>query len=327
MRYELRKLVFRRECIILLAVFVGYAVFFAVRIKPTNSMLEESVSQYEQHMQEMPETVTKLKQRTDSAPTEYIRKDFEKALACYNVRYEYTPYDSWAVQLGFGIISMREADIVLLLLLLAILSPIFAREKECGMYQLIYTAKGGKSKAFRSKLGAALLLTLIVTLVFCLAIAALTFFRRDIPLSCLSQPVQAFPDLHFCPFALSVGGLLFLHFLIRLCVCLLAVSVMFVFSAFVRGSFAVLGCSAGVMGTLIAMTEISPSAAHLLSKLGLTALFDFTSYLKGYDTVNVFGVPVFKLTLAVLFTVLLIITLFSLSCCIFTRQRRFKNAA
>lgn len=327
MRYELRKLVFRRECIILLAVFVGYAVFFAVRIKPTTSMLEESVSQYEQHMQEMPDTVRKLKQRADTAPTEYIRKDFEKALDSYNVRYDYTPYDSWAVQLGFGIISMREADIVLLLLVLAVLSPIFAREKECGMYQLIYTTKGGKSKAFRSKLGAALLTTFAVTLVFCLTVIAVTFARRDIPLSCLSQPVQAFPDLNHCPFGLSVGGLLFSHFLIRLCVCLLAVSVMFVFSAFVRGSFAVLGCSAVVMGTLIGLAVISQSASHLLSKLGLTALFDFTSYLKGYDTVNVLGEPVFKLTLAVLFTVLLIITLFSLSYCIFTRQRRSKNAA
>ena len=199
MRFELRKLIFRRECIILLAVFVGYAVFFAVRIKPTSSMLEESVGQYEQHMQEMPETVKRLKQRADSAPTEYIRRDFEKALDSYNVRYDYAPYDSWAVQLGFGIISMREADIVLLLLVLAVLSPIFAREKECGMYQLIYTTKGGKSKAFRSKLGAVLLITFAVTLVFSLTIIAVTFARRDIPLSCLSQPVQAFPDLYFCP--------------------------------------------------------------------------------------------------------------------------------
>ena len=99
MRYELRKLVFRRECIILLAVFVGYAVFFAVRIKPTSSMLEESVSQYEQHMQEMPDTVRKLKQRADTAPTEYIRKDFEKALDSYNVRYDYASDDAGAVQL------------------------------------------------------------------------------------------------------------------------------------------------------------------------------------------------------------------------------------
>ncbi len=327
MRYELRKLVFRRECIILLAVFAGYAVFFAVRIKPTNSMLEESVGQYEQHMQQMPETVLKLRQRADSAPTEYIRRDFEKAFDSYNVRYDYTPYDSWAVQLGFDIISMREADIVLLLLVLAVLSPIFAREKECGMYQLIFTTKGGKSRAFRSKLGAALLMTFAMTFVYCVTIIAVTFARRDIPLSCLSQPVQAFPDLHLCPFGLSVGGLLFSHFLIRLCVCLLTVSVMFVFSAFVRGSFAVLGCSAAVIGALLGITTIFESFAHLLSKLGLTALLDFTSYLKGYDTVNVMGVPVFKLTLAIVFTVLLIITLFSLSYCIFTHQRRSKNAA
>ena len=315
MRYELRKLVFRRECIILLAVFVGYAVFFAVRIKPTSSMLEESVSQYEQHMQEMPDTVRKLKQRADTAPTEYIRKDFEKALDSYNVRYDYTPYDSWAFQLGFGIISMREADIVLLLLVLAVLSPIFAREKECGMYQLIYTTKGGKSKAFRSKLGAALLITFAVTLVFCLTVIAVTFARRDIPLSCLSQPVQAFPDLNHCPFGLS-----------SLLDALYARASVFAFPSLYDAAPMVVR-EAAVMGTLIGLAVISQSASHLLSKLGLTALFDFTSYLKGYDTVNVLGVPVFKLTLAVLFTVLLIITLFSLSYCIFTHQRRSKNAA
>lgn len=327
MRYELRKLLFRRECIILLAVFVGYAVFFAVRIKPTSSMLEESVSQYEQHMQQMPETVMKLKQRADSAPTEYIRRDFEKALDSYNVRYDVAPYDSWAVQLGFGIISMREADIVLVLLVLAVLSPIFAREKECGMYQLIYTTKCGKSKAFRSKLGAALLITFAVTLVFCLTVIAVTFARRNIPLSCLSQLIQAFPDLHYCPFGLTVAGLLFSHFCMRLCVCLFAVAVMFVISAFLKNSFAVLGCSAAVIGSLIVIGEASKSAAHFLSKLGLTILFDFASYLKGYDTVNVFGFPVFKLTLAVLFTALLTLTLFSLSYCFFTRKRRYKNAA
>lgn len=327
MRYELRKLLFRRECIILLAVFVGYAVFFAVRIKPTNSMLEESVSQYEQHMQQMPETVMKLKQRADSAPTEYIRRDFEKALECYNVRYEHTPYDSWAVQLGFGIISMREADIVLLLLVLAILSPIFARERECGMYQLIYTTKGGKSRAFRSKLFCSLALTSALVFVFELMMTAIVFIRRDIPLSCLSQPIQAFPDLHYCPFGLTVAGLLFSHFCMRLCVCLFAVAVMFVISAFLKNSFAVLGCSAVVIGSLIGIGEASKSAAHFLSKLGLTALLDFTNYLKGYYTVNVFGFPVFKLTLAVLFTALLTLTLFSLSYCFFTRKRRYKNAA
>ena len=327
MRYELRKLIFRRECIILLAVFVGYAVFFAVRIKPTSSMLEESVSQYEQHMQQMPETVMKLKQRADSAPTEYIRRDFEKAMECYNVRYEYTPYDSWAVQLGFGIISMREADVALLILVLAFLSSVFTREKECGMYQLIYTTKGGKSRAFRAKFACSLAVTLALVFVFELIMTAIAFIRRDIPLSCLSQPIQAFPDLHYCPFGLTVTGLLFSHFCMRLCVCLFAVAVMFVISAFLKNSFAVLGCSAVVIGSLIGIGEASKSAAHFLSKLGLTALLDFTNYLKGYYTVNVFGFPVFKLTLAVLFTALLTLTLFSLSYCFFTRKRRYKNAA
>ncbi len=327
MRYEFRKLLLRRESLILFAVFIAYCVFMFVRIQPSVSSLEESVGSYEQHMQQMPDEVRKLKQRAENAPTKYIRRDFEKALECYNVRYEHTPYDSWAVQLGFGIISMREADIVLLLLVLAILSPIFAREKECGMYQLIYTTKGGKSRAFRAKFACSLAVTLALVFVFELMMTAIVFIRRDIPLSCLSQPIQAFPDLHYCPFGLTVAGLLFSHFCMRLCVCLFAVAVMFVISAFLKNSFAVLGCSAAVIGSLIGIGKASKSAAHFLSKLGLTALLDFTDYLKGYYTVNVFGFPVFKLTLAVLFTALLTLTLFSLSYCIFTRKRRYKNAA
>lgn len=327
MRYELRKLLFRRESLILFAAFIAYCVFMFVRVQPSVSSLEESVGSYEQHMQQMPDEVRKLKQRAENAPTKYIRRDFEKAMECYNVRYEYTPYDSWAVQLGFGIISMCEADIVLLLLVLAILSPIFAREKECGMYQLIYTTKGGKSRAFRSKLACALAVTAALVFVFELMMTAIVFIRRDIPLSCLSQPIQAFPDLHYCPFGLTVAGLLFSHFCMRLCVCLFAVAVMFVFSAFLKNSFAVLGCSAVVIGSLIGIGEASKSAAHFLSKLGLTALLDFTNYFKGYYTVNVFGFPVFKLTLAILFTMTMTMTLFSLSYCFFTRKRRYKNAA
>ena len=327
MRYELRKLLFRRESLILFAAFIAYCVFMFVRIQPSLPMLEDSVGSYEQHLQQMPDEIRKLRQRAESAPTEYIRRDFEKQLECYNVRYEYTPYDSWAVQLGLGIISMREADIVLLLLVLAILSPIFAREKECGMYQLIYTTKGGKSRAFRSKLVCSLAVTAALVFVFELTMTAIVFIRRDIPLSCLSQPIQAFPDLHYCPFGMTVAGLLFSHFCVRLCVCLFAAAVMFVSSAFLKNSFAVLGCSAVVIGTLVGIGEASKSAAHFISRLGLTALLDFSSYLKGYDTVNVFGRPVFKLTLALMFTAALTLCLFSLSYCIFTRKRRYRNAA
>lgn len=327
MRYELRKLLFRRESLILVAALIAYCVVVFVRVQPSVSSLEDSVGSYEQHMQQMPDEVRKLKQRAENAPTEYIRKDFEKALECYNVRYEYTPYDSWAVQLGFGIISMREADIALLLLVLAFLSPIFARELECGMYQLIYTTKGGKSRAFRSKLVCSLAVTAALVFVFELMMIAIVFIRRSLPLSCLSQPVQVFPYLHYCPFGLTVAELLFSHFCMRLCVCLFAVSVMFVISALLKNSFAVLGCSAVVIGLLVGIGEALTTAAHFFSKLGLTALLDFSSYLKGYDTVNVFGFPVFKLTLAVLLTVVLTLTLFTLSYCIFTRKRRFKNVA
>ena len=327
MRYELRKLLFRRESLILFAAFIAYCVFMFVRVQPSVSSLEESVGQYERHMQQLPDEVRKLKQRAENAPTKYIRRDFEKALECYNVRYEYTPYDSWAVQLGFGLISMKETDIALMILVLAFLSPIFAREHECGMYRLIYTTKGGKNRVFRSKLACSLAVTAALVLVFELTMTAIVFIRRSLPLSCLLQPVQALPDLHYCPFGMTAAGLIFSHFCVRLCVCLFAAAVMFVSSAFLKNSFAVLGCSAVVIGTLVGIGEASKSAAHFISRLGLTALLDFSSYLKGYDTVNVFGRPVFKLTLALMFTAALTLCLFSLSYCIFTRKRRYRNAA
>ena len=329
MRYELKKLLWRRESLILLAILVGYIAFFTARIDRggTYTDVDTSMRSFELHQTEMIDTVTSLRERAEAAPTDYIKADYEKAFNSYNVKYEFEPIDTVAVQSGLSLCYLSEINIAFLLFVISLVSSVIAREHECGMYQLLYTTKGGRARLFRQKLAAAFVLVCLITVVFTFSIFICIWQKRELSFSALSAPMQSLEMFYYCPFSLSIMGYLLLLCLVRILDAMLIVGLIFLLSSAVKNSFAVMGCSACFAIGLYYIPIIFTGSEHTLSKLGLFCLLDLNGYLSGYDTVNVFGVPVFSFVLTLLFTLTLTVSLFALSYNIFCHERRSHNAA
>ncbi len=329
MIYELKKLLWRRESLILLAILVGYIAFFTARIDNggTYTDVNTSMQYFELHQTEMTDTVTALRERAKAAPTDYIRADHEKAFNSYNVKYEFEPIDTVAVQSGLSLCSLSEINIVFLLFVISLVSSVIAREHECGMYQLLYTTKGGRPRLFGQKLAASFVLVCLITVTFTLTVFICVWQRRGLNYGALSAPVQSLEMFYYCPFRLSIMGYLLLLCLVRILDAMLIVGLIFLLSSAVKNSFAVMGCSACFAIGLYYIPIIFTGSEHTLSKLGLFCLLDLNGYLSGYDTVNVFGVPVFSFVLTLLFTLTLTVSVFALSYNIYCRERRSHNAA
>ena len=329
MRYELKKLLWRRESLILLAILVGYIAFFTARIDRggTYTDVDTSMQGFEAHQAEMTDTVLALRERAEAAPTDYIKADYEKAFNSYNVRYEFEPIDTIAVQSGLSMCSLSEINIAFLLFVISLVSPVIAREHECGMYQLLYTTKGGRSRLFRQKLAAAFVLVCLISLVFTFSIFICIWQKRELSFSALSAPLQCMEMFYYCPFRLNILEYLLMLCVVRILSAMIAVGLIFLLSTVFKNSFAIMGVSACLVGGLYYIPKIFKGTEHTLSKLGLLSLLDLQGYLSGYDTVNVFGVPLFSFALSLLFTLMLSVSLFALSYNIFCRERRSHNVA
>lgn len=329
MKSELKKLLWRRESLILLFLLVGYLIFFTARIDRggTYTDVNTSMQGFEAHQAEMTDTVLALRERAEAAPTDYIRTDYEKAYNSYNVKYEFEPIDTVAVQSGLTLCSLSEINIAFLLLVISLVSPVIAREHECGMYQLLYTTKGGRARLFRQKLAAAFVLVCLISVVFTFSIFICIWQRRGLSFSALSAPLQSMEMFYLCPFRLNILLYLLLLCAVRIMSAMIAVGLIFLLSTVFKNSFAVMGVSACLAGGLYYIPKIFEGTEHTLSKLGLLSLLDLQGYLSGYDTVNVFGVPVFSFVLTLLFTLTLTVSVFVLSYNIFCRERRSHNVA
>ena len=329
MRYELKKLLWRRESLILLAILVGYIAFFTARVDKggTYTDVDTSMQGFEAHQAEMTDTVLALRERAEAAPTDYIKADYEKAFNSYNVKYEFEPIDTVAVQSGLTLCSLSEINIAFLLFVISLVSPVIAREHECGMYQLLYTTEGGRARLFRQKLAAAFVLVCLISVVFTFSIFICIWQKRGLSFGALSAPLQSLEMFYLCPFRLNILLYLLLLCTVRIMSAMIAVGLIFLLSTVFKNSFAVMGVSACLAGGLYYIPKIFKGTEHTLSKLGLLSLLDLQGYLSGYDTVNVFGVPVFSFVLTLLFTQTLTVSVFVLSYNIYCRERRSHNAA
>ncbi len=329
MRYELKKLLWRRESLILLFLLVGYIAFFTARVDKggTYTDVNTSMQGFEAHQAEMTDTVLALRERAEAAPTDYIKADYEKAFNSYNVRYEFEPIDTIAVQSGLSMCSLSEINIAFLLFAISLVSPVIAREHECGMYQLLYTTKGGRTRLFGQKLAASFVLVCLISVVFTFSIFICIWQKRELSFSALSAPLQCMEMFYYCPFRLNILEYLLMLCVVRILSAMIAVGLIFLLSTVFKNSFAVMGVSACLAGGLYYIPKIFKGTEHTLSKLGLFCLLDLNGYLSGYDTVNVFGVPVFSFVLTLLFTLTLTVSVFALSYNIYCRERRSHNAA
>lgn len=198
---------------------------------------------------------------------------------------------------------------------------LITQERSIGMRCLLRPTKYGRMRLFLNKFGA---MCILLLLNFCIIygtnflIASTLFGLGD-----MSRSVQSVYGLETCPYALSVGGYLFILFTGKLLWALAASAVFLLVCTCTSKSAVALSCGFGVGVISIWMAR---SSSLWVRAWSLWFAEDISSYLKGSIYLNLFG-NAFPQSYAVLMGM---VSLFILStviaCIIFCRQSAIGNA-
>lgn len=288
-------------------------------------LASQVIKYYDTFFEKRWQLLADLEEKLKDPPTEYVRKDLQKAYRMYNKNYSFHVVNDWDIGSATGYSGREFYGYLYLFFVLALFCGLFAREKETGMELLLLSSKKGKSKLFLKKTGAAALLLVPVTFFVTVLPFLGLWLKISIPLRRLAEPIQCMSsEFQDSPYTLNVVQLLLVSCLLRLLAGLLALAVAAVCSVFLKRSLFVLLSSAVLCtGMYLAGTVKKPVAfARLLYKMGGFGLLNPYKYFQKYDTVNVLGQPCSCLTLAILFTASFAFFLFVLAYGLYVRPLR-----
>lgn len=266
----------------------------------TISNLLASASKAEQHNADIIEILKKLDLQIDSAPTEYIRRDLELAYVHYNRAYKYHVFPPEMI-LGVWYCENSTFTYLYLILLIAFLGSLFTIENENGMYQILYACKLGKKGVFLRKYSAAVICIVFIAFFFTAVSSVGGWMKHGLSLYLLSEPIQCLDEFAMCPFKLTVGMYILLLFLMRSLVGVFILSLICLFSAFIKKGVTVFGFTAFISFiSLISVSDKIPAnISYNIRKIGICGLLEPQKYISEYNTVNVFGTPVMSFYLAI----------------------------
>lgn len=203
---------------------------------------------------------------------------------------------------------------ILTLLLCFLFAGLFSGEHSTGMYAMIYAAKYGRGRLFSAKLAAAAFLTLMLTAVFFSA-GWIVFSARYCGIHGLSSSLQLLEiregDFALCPFSVTNGA----HFMILFAMLylwnLLTVVTLALFSIILKKPlYAMTAAASAGIGCIVLMKHAAADSYQipeiLLSGWFPAWLLHPYRFFSQFDTVTLFGHPVYSLYVLTLVTVALI---------------------
>jgi len=137
-------------------------------------------------------------------------------------------------------------NIFIFSILVVVGSVIFAQEKSSGFLTIIKTAKNGRTKTAFAKIGAMLILTDIIILVF--TFSTLGVFGIIIGLSSPNNAIQVFQDFLLSPAVVTVGQYLLITLAIKFLVFSLFSCIILLISVFIHNYALIYLCGFGIFG-------------------------------------------------------------------------------
>ena len=198
----------------------------------------------------------------------------------------------------------------------------FTMDISCGAYKRIYSSKKGQRHLFKKQFFAVLLVITVITVVVALIqlICGITLFG----VTKFSLPLQMHPDFEFCPYLISIGGFLSIKFLCKLLFYIMIATVTSMVSVLFRkqlSSFAV-SLVIGVL-PLIAITYFFVYTTNDTSAISTKykiydnmrgfvphGLLNIRNYFRTFDYINLFGLQISRIILALAITILITIICF-----------------
>ena len=260
--------------------------------------------QYDRYFEERRQMLKELQTKIETAPTAYIKADFEKAYRAYNCGYSFRVINPNGVQITFLETEEDSFDFIFLAFLLAFFCGLFVSERETKMDLLLYPSKKGKRRLFWNKIGGAMLALVVASVFFTVVPFFGTWLRNMLPLSLIREPIQCVQRFEMSPYSISIFGYLLVSVGMHFIAGMFVFAVISLCSVWAKKSlvvFAVAGLpiiGLSVLGKSEALAKVTKG----LDKFGCLQLLDEWKYFVSYDTVNVTGVPVARIVPALAFT-------------------------
>lgn len=180
-----------------------------------------------------------------------------------------------------GLISSREVDFVMLLLLVILIVPVFAKEYESKTFQLIFPTKRGRASLASAKILSVLFTVLIVGVLFFVAEYLVFSIRYGLPDG--GFPIQSLPYFSASPYNLTLFGAFIAMSAIRLLGCFVFATVIILLSVAFKKYLPTMFVSAAIV--LIPYILFKDTADVYKSPF-LTGLFTAKGYLLGEGSVS-----------------------------------------
>ncbi len=191
----------------------------------------------------------------------------------------------------YQLLSYRLSDLLVIMLAVIAVVTIFTAESENGTVMLVKPSKNGGRMSTCAK---------IIASVFCSVIICFMFFATDIILFSLIfridaffQPVYIIGEMKNTPFTFSVLGYLAFILLGKISGVICVAGVTSMVSVIFKRAVLSIGAGVGAVVVFMCLKSFATTGVgeiiNLFNPLSLILLYETTS---GYDTVNLFSVPV-----------------------------------
>lgn len=268
--------------------------------------------------------------RSVQSPDGYTIRANEAVVQRYSAERSLAVADSTASGSFFGYntqgVQNNSFLYIYLLFIVVVCSTVFSGEHESGMYRILYTTRYGRGRIFTAKLAAVTVIG--CSLAFLHNLFAITLFAVQYGFGDWNLSIQNTAIFQYCPFDLTVGQFIFILTALRALAYIFTAVICFAVSAWCKRSLVSLLTAGAVTAglTVLALTargyannsyyEVSSIYVFDGFDIRLYELFSATKniipfyllkpdcFFTQFDMVNVFGLPVDSIYVALFFKLL-----------------------
>jgi hypothetical protein len=179
-------------------------------------------------------------------------------------------------------------NIFIFAILIMVGAAIFAQEKNSGFFSIMHTTKNGRSKTAFAKIGAILILTFAIVIIF--TFSTMAVFGAVLGFSNPNNAIQVFDDFILCPAVITVGQYFVITIAFKFLVFSLFSCIIMTISIFISNYAIIYICGFGLFGlNFLLYSTRYLNADNVFKNLNLVAVSAVNPLFVRYRSLNFFG--------------------------------------
>ena len=282
-----------------------------------------------QYLEEYPTFISEMKERADEQTTFSVFSD-KDSFSYKNIlrtAEDYAGLENTKLTLGNDFsfteaLNYRATDYFLIAVILMLCVYLFRFERDKGLYSLVRSSKRGRLQTVAAKLGAMMLLTALITVLFGFSIFAestILFGKWD-----FSRTIQSISDFRNCILPLTCDSFSLLFLFGKVMFMLLIAAIFAAVFIAVSNTALTYGLSVGVIAGEYLLYRTAPF--ELLRYVNVFYGLDGAQIFGKYHNLDIFTQPVRANTLTILAAIIIVIAALLLSVLFFTLKGQESSA-